>query len=175
MRKFYWLGAAMLSAAAIPVQPALAQSDAKPALVQQFSDWGAYRGLAGGNKVCFAMAQPTSSQTNPPNRPRDPVFFYVTTRPAENVRNEINIIIGYPFGRNSETSLEIGAAKFSLQTQGDNAWARSSDEEQKILEAMRKGSDLTLRGQSARGTQTTDRFSLRGLGQALERAGQECR
>lgn len=163
--------------AALAVSSSLAgaQSDVKPSLVQQFGDWGAYAGVANGNKVCFAMAQPSSSQTVPPNRPRDPVYFYLATRPAENVRNEINIIIGYPFGRNSETVLEIGTAKFSLQTQGDNAWARSNGEETQMVDAMRKGSDLTLKGQSARGTQTTDKFSLRGLGQALDRVGQECR
>jgi hypothetical protein len=40
---------------------------------------------------------------------------------------------------------------------------------------MRKGSEVTVRGESGRGTKTTDRFSLKGVAQALDRAAQECR
>jgi invasion protein IalB len=170
MHRFLAATALTLAASA-----ALAQSDGKPSLLQQYGDWGVYTGTAGGNKVCFAVAQPTSSQTNPPNRPRDPVYFYIATRPAEGVRNEVNIIIGYPFAARADASIEVGTAKFALQTQSDNGWAKSQSDENQMVDAMRRGADMVVKGQSGRGTQTTDRFSLRGLGQALDRAGQECR
>jgi invasion protein IalB len=44
-----------------------------------------------------------------------------------------------------------------------------------MLDAMRKGADLIIKGTSGRGTQTTDQFSLKGLTQAIERAEQECK
>jgi hypothetical protein len=40
---------------------------------------------------------------------------------------------------------------------------------------MRKGADLTVKGMSAKGTASTDIYSLKGLPQALDRIGQECR
>jgi hypothetical protein len=40
---------------------------------------------------------------------------------------------------------------------------------------MRKGADITVHGESARGTKTTDTYALKGLTQALERVAQECR
>jgi hypothetical protein len=40
---------------------------------------------------------------------------------------------------------------------------------------MRKGQDLTVKGESGRGTKTTDVFSLKGISQALDRAAQECK
>jgi hypothetical protein len=40
---------------------------------------------------------------------------------------------------------------------------------------MRKSADLTVKAASAKGTQTTDVFSLKGLSQALDRVAQECR
>ncbi len=43
------------------------------------------------------------------------------------------------------------------------------------VQAMRKGADAVVKGQSARGTNTSDVYSLRGLSQALDRANQECR
>src|SRR5688500_5039242 len=52
----------------------------QPSLLGQYGDWGAYTGGKPGAKVCFALAKPTSSQTVPPNRPRDPIYFFLTTR-----------------------------------------------------------------------------------------------
>ena len=43
------------------------------------------------------------------------------------------------------------------------------------VEAMRKGADLTIKGVSGRGTQSTDQFSLKGLAQALDKIEQECK
>src|SRR5436305_4099997 len=75
---------------------ALAQGD-QPTLLGQYADWSAYTASPAGKKVCFALAKPKSSQTNPPNRPRDPAYLFISTRPAENVRKEVSVIIGYPF------------------------------------------------------------------------------
>jgi invasion protein IalB len=44
-----------------------------------------------------------------------------------------------------------------------------------MIDAMRKGTDLTIKGASGRAMQSTDRYSLKGLAQALDRAEQECR
>lgn len=154
---------------------AWAQGEGQPALLQTYGDWGAYVGLSGGNKVCFALAQPTSSQTNPPNRPRDPAYLIVTSRPADSVRNEVSVIIGYPFKPSSEATVDIGSTRFSMQTQTDNAWVKDPAEEARMVDTMRRSADLVVRGTSGRGTQTTDRYSLKGLGQALDRVGQECR
>ena len=49
------------------------------------------------------------------------------------------------------------------------------EETRRALDAMRKGSDVTIKGTSSRGTQSTDQFSLKGLAQALDRADQECK
>lgn len=165
---------AILLATTLP-HAASAQGEGQPALLQQYGDWGVYTGLSSGNKVCFALSQPSSAETNPPNRPRDPVYFMVSHRPADNIRNEVSVIVGYPFRPNSEATAEIGNASFSMQTQRDNAWIKSTADESRMIEAMRKGSDIVVKGVSGRGTQSTDRYSLKGVSQALDRAAQECR
>jgi invasion protein IalB len=91
------------------------------------------------------------------------------------VRNEVSVIIGYPFKPSSDATAEIGPAKFAMYTQNDGAWIKNVAEEARLIDAMRKGSDVTIKGVSGRGTQTTDQFSLKGLGQALDRAEQECK
>lgn len=161
-------------AIATPASPALAQADEQPTLVQQFGDWGVYTGVNAGSKVCFALSQPVSAETDPPNRARGQIYMFVSTRPADNVRNEVSIIIGYPFRQDSEAIAEIGNTKFIMQTQGDNAWLQNPAEEGQLVDAMRRGANMVITGVSSRGTTTTDRYSLSGISAALDRIGQEC-
>ena len=82
---------------------------------------------------------------------------------------------GYPFKANTDATAQIGTAKFAMQTQDDGAWIRNVAEESQMIEAMRKGGDLTVHGTSGHGTVSTDTYSLKGLVQALDRADQECK
>jgi hypothetical protein len=142
---------------------------AEPTLIGQFGTWGAYAATPNGKKVCFALAKPSSSKTNPPNRPRDPAYAFVSTRPAEKVINEVSVMIGYALKPGSDSSLEVGVAPYSLYTDGGGA------EEERMVDAMRKAPDAVIKGVSAKGTETTDTFSLKGLSQALDRLAQDCR
>ena len=154
---------------------AAAAASSQPTLLGQYGDWGAYTATQGGGKVCFALAKPKSSATNPAGRSRDPAYIFISTRPSEKVKNEVSVIIGYPFRPNSDASAEVGSTKFAMYTEKDGAWIKDVAEEARLIDAMRKGSDLTVRGTSSRGTQSTDQYSLKGISQALDRAEQECK
>ena len=154
---------------------AAAAGGAEPTLIGQFGTWGAYTATPNGKKVCFALAKPASSKTNPPNRPRDPAYAFVSTRPAEKVVNEVSIMIGYMLKPGSESSLEVGGASFAMYTQGDGLWIKNAAEEERMVDAMRKSADVTVKGMSAKGTETIDTFSLKGLSQALDRLAQDCK
>ena len=158
-----------------PATPAAGPGGAQPTLLGQFADWGAYTASPGGNKVCFALARPSSSQTNPAGRPRDPAHIFISTRPADQVKDEVSVIIGYTFKDKSNASVEVGSTKFNLYTEKDGAWISNAADEARLIDALRRGSELVVKGTSGRGTQTTDNFSLKGIGQALDRVAQECR
>jgi hypothetical protein len=148
---------------------------AEPTLIGQYGTWGAYTATPNGKKVCFALAKPASSKTNPPNRPRDPAYAFVSTRPAEKVTNEVSIMIGYTLKPGSESTVEVGGASYAMYTQGDGLWIKNAAEEERMVDAMRKAPDVVVKGVSAKGTETTDIFSLKGLSQALDRLAQDCR
>jgi hypothetical protein len=168
--------AAKPAPAAKPAKPeAAAAGGAEPALIGQYGQWGAYTATPNGRKVCFALAKPTSSKTNPPNRPRDPAYAFVSTRPAEKVVNEVSIMIGYALKPGSESSLEVGGSAYAMYTQGDGLWIKNAAEEEQMVSAMRKSAEATVKAVSARGTETTDVFSLKGLSQALDRVAQDCK
>ena len=154
---------------------AAAAGGAEPTLIGQFGTWGAYTATPNGKKVCFALAKPSASKTNPPNRPRDPAYAFVSTRPAEKVTNEVSIMIGYTLKPGSESTLEVGGAAYAMYTQGDGLWIKNAAEEERMVEAMRKAADVTVKGVSAKGTETIDTFSLKGLAQALDRLAQDCK
>lgn len=162
-------------AAKPPVPPATVGGAADPILIGQFGTWGAYTASPNGKRVCFALARPASSKTNPPNRPRDPAYAFVATRPAERVTNEVSVMIGYTLKPGSESILEVGGASFAMFTQGDGLWIKNAAEEERMVDAMRRSSDLVVKGVSAKGTETTDTFSLKGLSQALDKIAQDCR
>jgi hypothetical protein len=155
--------------------PAAVGGSAEPTLLGQFGTWGAYTAAPNGKKVCFALAKPSSSKTNPPNRPRDPAYAFVSTRPAEKVTNEVSVMIGYMLKPGSESTLEVGGASYAMYTQGDGLWIKNAAEEERMVDAMRKAADVTVKGVSAKGTETTDTFSLKGLAQALDKLAQDCR
>jgi hypothetical protein len=171
-----------------PAKPEVAKPDAKPAaaaaaaaggaeptLIGQFGTWGAYTATPNGKKVCFALAKPSSSKTNPPNRPRDPAYAFISTRPAEKVTNEVSVMIGYTLKPGSESTLEVGGATYAMYTQGDGLWIKNAAEEERMVDAMRKAADVVVKGVSAKGTESIDTFSMKGLAQALDRLAQDCR
>ena len=147
----------------------------KPTLLGQYGDWGAYAASPAGKKVCFAIAKPASSVTNPLGRPRNPIFMFISTRPADKVSNEVSIIIGYPFKPGTEASVEVGSTAYALYTQQDGAWIKNGAEEAQMVDAMKGGQSAVVKGSSAKGTQSSDTFSLKGLSQALDRVAQDCK
>ena len=154
------------TAAAAPVQPTL---------LGQYGEWGAYTASPEGKKVCFTLGRPKSSTTTPAGRKRDQAYVFISSRPSENVRNEISVVIGYAFKSSSDATAEIGSTKFAMYTQNDGAWIKNVAEEARLIDAMRKGADLTIKGTSSRGTNSTDTYSLKGLTQAMDRVDQECK
>jgi hypothetical protein len=163
------------SAKSEPKAVASVAGGAEPTLIGQFGMWGAYSATPNGKRVCFALAKPASSKTNPPNRPRDPAYAFISTRPAEKVINEVSVMIGYALKPGSESTLEVGGASFAMYTQGDGLWIKNAAEEEQMVQAMRRSADAVIKGTSAKGTETTDTFSLKGLAQALDKIAQDCK
>jgi len=165
--------ASAASAQAPAKKPAIPTEQA--VLLGQFGDWGAYKATPGGKKVCFALSKPTSATTEPAGRKRDPSYAFVSTRPAEKVKNEVSVIVGYPQKPSHDATATIGAANYVMYTQNDGAWVKNAAEEAQMVEAMRKGAELVVKSESALGTKTTDTYSLKGMAQALEKVAEECK
>ena len=178
---FALLGAGAIFCAAVFPDAASAQAKKKSdpseqaVLLGQFGDWGAYTASPGGKKVCFALSKPTQATTEPAGRKRDASYAFISTRPAEKVKNEVSVIVGYPQKPSHDASATVGAASYVMYTQNDGAWVKNAAEEAQMVEAMRKGADLVVKSESARGTKSTDTYSLKGIGEALDKVAAECK
>ena len=91
------------------------------------------------------------------------------------IKGQVSTIIGYPFKESSTVQLKIDDKNFELYTNGDTAWAASTDTEAQIVKAMRVGKALSVTGTSWKGTQTTDSYSLAGLPKALDKIDAACK
>jgi len=136
-----------------------------------FGEWGAYQ-TQGKPKTCYALAKPKSRE--PKTASRDSAYIFISTRPAENVKNEIAIIMGFPMKDGSEATAEVGSTTFSLLAKGANAWVKNPAEENQFIAAMKKGSKLVVTADSVKGKTTTDTYVLKGLGEALDKVHKEC-
>jgi hypothetical protein len=151
-----------------------AVSSTEPSLLGQYGDWSAYTAMPSGKKVCFALAKPKSMKASKEDIKRDQAYMFIATRPSDKVKDEVSVIIGYPLNTKADTVASVGTASFSMLTQNDGAWIKNAAEEPQLIEAMRKGADLVIKGSSTRGTQTTDTYSLKGVANALDRVAKEC-
>ncbi len=68
----------------------------------------------------------------------------------------------------------MGGKKFTLFTEGENAWAPSAEDDAAMIDAFRRGARAKVVGYSSRGAKTVDTFSLSGFTAALEAAAGLC-
>ncbi len=155
---------------------AFAQAEA-PKSLGQFGDWTAYSYQGPKGKSCYALATPKDKAPKGVNR--DPIYLFVTHRPAESVRNEISVVNGYTFKEGAKASYEVksskGNAAFGMFAKDDTAWLQNVSDQPKAIAAMKQGKDVVVKGTSARGTATTDVYSLNGISKALDRIDAECK
>jgi len=171
-----WTRATVLRAAGAAAGLALAGSIALAQTVKSvgtFSSWTAFTHGEAASLLCFATAQPTKQE--PAGAKRSPAFVYVSSWPKDGVKAEISVKIGYALRKGSDVTLAVGSSNFKLFANGDRAYVADATEELKLLEAMRKGSTMTVQGTSERGTATTDTYSLAGISQALQAMATNCK
>jgi hypothetical protein len=142
--------------------------------IGSFKQWNAYTSTEADGKMCFVASQPTESKYSKAVSGRDPVFFMITIIPAKNIRNEASTIIGYPFADNAKVTVNVDGNQFTMFTDKDSAWIENPSQETGLIEAMRKGTQMTVEGTSRRGTVSTDSYSLSGITAALEAIAKEC-
>lgn len=148
--------------------PALAQSVRS---LGDFRDWSAYSASEGTGPVCFAMSKPTDVSPTPDGYSQ--AYLYLTHRPSEAVRNEVNLVAGFSFAPDTPATLSVSGQSYDLFTQGDAAWLLDPSRSDDLAGSIRAGSTLTIEGTTERGIRVVETFSLSGA-TAASRAIETC-
>jgi hypothetical protein len=143
-----------------------------PRLLEKQGKWSVYVHDAPNDRVCFASSTPSSVE--PKGAKRGPVYFYVATWRRDNVHAEVSVRLGYTIKSDVPPTITVGSESFELFARNDKAFTRDPQEEKRLLEAMLKAPALTVRGTSAKGSATTDQYSLSGLAAAIKKVDQSC-
>jgi hypothetical protein len=138
----------------------------------KYKDWQSFVLLKEGVKTCFAQSIPVVKA--PKKLKRDPSRLFVSFRPDENIKNEISVTNGYEFKLKAPVAAKSGKKSFDLFSKGRFAWVVDDEDEKKLISAMKKASRLMIIGNSEKGTQTTDHYSMMGFTKAYNSAKKNC-
>ena len=140
--------------------------------IGKFKDWESFVLTQEGNKICFAQSIPLIRA--PKKLKRKPSRLFVSFRPNENIKNEISVTNGYEFKLKSPVTAKSGKKTYDLFSKGRFAWVIDNDDEAKLISTMKKASRLMIVGNTDKGDQTTDHYSMMGFTKAYNTARKSC-
>jgi invasion protein IalB len=145
---------------------------ADPKAIGRYGAWQALTFEEGDSKGCYVFSEPTQMEGK--YNTRGKVYTLVTHRPGSKQLNVVTIIAGYAYKPDSEVVVEIGEETFNLFTDKGTAWTPTPDSDQRMVDAMKNGSEMKVHGVSARDTETVDTYSLQGFTKAYTAINEAC-
>jgi hypothetical protein len=169
-----FIGCLLLLSLAVQADPA---QPTAPKSLGKYGNWQAYETIENGNKVCFMLSVPKKSDGK--YAKRGDVYAVITHRPALKSKDVISIHMGYGFTQGEEVNVTIksktGTKKYDLFTEGETAWCIDDKTDQDLTSHITgKGAEMIVEGQSSRGTNTKDTFSLSGSLKAYKAICKAC-
>jgi glucose/arabinose dehydrogenase len=150
----------------------VAAPEVKARLLERIKDWTVYIYEGAEGRICFAASAPTDMQ--PKTAKRTSVIFYVTTWQKDGVHTEVSVRQGYAMKANAVATVTVGGQNFVLSADDDKAFPKDPADERKMLAAMTAGGPMIVKATSAKGTQTTDQYSLDGVAAAVQKLEESC-
>ena len=138
----------------------------------KFKDWESFVLVQGESKVCFAQSIPVVRA--PKKLKREASRLFVSFRPAQNIKNEVSVTNGYDFKLKAPVTAKSGKKKYDLFSKGRFAWVVDNGDEKKLIITMKKASRLMIIGNTEKGDQTTDHYSMMGFTKAYNTAKKNC-
>ena len=80
---------------------------------------------------------------------------------------------GYAYKKDSKVKVTFEGRGFDLFTDGEHAFSFDADD-RALVDAMKRGSSMTVRGTSTRGTYSLDTYSLKGFTAAIDALRAAC-
>ena len=88
--------------------------------------------------------------------------------------NIVQVEAGYKYNLDEKISVKIDNTSFNFYSTEDSSETAWTDDDSKVIYAMKKGLELILTGESARGTKTNDTYTLKGFTSAINKLNKDC-
>ncbi len=137
-----------------------------------FKSWQAYQLDGKDGRICYLHGLPAKQE--PASARRGEIYLLVTHKPARKIRNEVSIFFGYSLKDKSSVEAAIDKDSVALFTHEQAAWAPDPETDARLVEHFKRGRMLVVKGESERGTKTTDTYDLTGFGDALKAIDKAC-
>ena len=121
------------------------------------------------NEYCYIGSFPITEEI-PEGKKRGDTYILVY-RMNKSPDAIVQINAGYPYDEKKSVEGKIDSSIYNFFSKEDSAW---TNEDKKVIYAMKKGIKLIVKGYSSRGTPTTDTYTLKGFTTAYSKLTKDC-
>ena len=124
------------------------------------------------DEYCYIGSLATETDLSPEkNRGEFYILVYKNIGSSESV---IQIEAGYDYEVGSDIIVNIDKGEYIFYTTDDLPSAAWTNDDNKVIFAMKKGLKLIVTGESSRGTVTNDTYTLNGFTSAYNKLSEDC-
>ena len=121
---------------------------------------------------CYIGSSPIKSDLPETKKRGDNyILVYKIIGSEENI---IQIEAGYKYDLEKRINVKIDNTNFDFYSTEDSSETAWTNDDNKVVYAMKKGLELTLTGESTRGTITNDIYTLKGFTNAINQLNNDC-
>jgi hypothetical protein len=128
--------------------------------------------LSKNDDWCYIGSLPIKSDL-PETKKRGENYILVYKIIGSN-ENIVQVEAGYQYNLDEDIVVNIDNTSFKFYSTEDSSETAWTNNDEKVVYAMKKGLVLVLSGQSSRGTITNDTYTLKGFTSAINKLNKDC-
>ena len=128
--------------------------------------------LSKNDDWCYIGSLPIKSDLpDTKKRGENYILVYKIIGSDENI---VQVEAGYQYNLDEDIVVTIDNTSFKFYSTEDSSETAWTDDDVKVIYAMKKGLELVLSGYSSRGTITNDTYTLKGFTSAINKLNKDC-
>ena len=128
--------------------------------------------LSKNDDWCYIGSLPIKSDLpDTKKRGENYILVYKIIGSDENI---VQVEAGYQYNLDEDIVVNIDNTSFKFYSTEDSSETAWTNNDEKVIFAMKKGLKLVLSGQSSRGTITNDTYTLKGFTAAINKLNKDC-
>ena len=125
-----------------------------------------------GDEYCYIGSIPIKTDLSKEKKRGD--TYILVYKMIGNQVSVIQVEAGYNYKLNKDIIIKIDSKNYKFYTTEDALDSAWTDDDAKVIFAMKKGLKLVITGESSRGTITNDTYTLKGFTSAFDQLAENC-